>query len=415
MDTSEIRDVEALTNRLEVKDRSLTDTVVLVGCGAFVAITVTLVILNGAINNNFIGKEDPFDNIMLWNFDFIGPTKLIAFLTLLIFILNLAILSYFAHFPKFMIWTLSIGCVVALVGFGSSVAKIKIYFGFIAVFLAIAAVVLIISLQYEIPVVAAVFKESTMFIRDIWFICLLPVLTLFVASIATRFFYQLCKILTNPDSTVYFAEISLIFTIYSYIFVIIFIFECQNFLVVGVTSKAYFDEDRCSMWQQMITIFWNLNIRDETVKNLKNSGLEYQVRSSYIYVIKNGTSLAVSAKTISTVLVSTNADKLVPLKLYIIFVHAVWKFFLFLSFTWAFMFIAVEHPKLLTITETKSSIKYAILLYIIGIVHGCVSSYEMVVDTLIVCMTIDYNEDKSDRKIGKMKNLIKIINSNFEK
>ncbi|KAL7012752.1 hypothetical protein ACKWTF_015021 [Chironomus riparius] len=380
---------------------------------------------------------------MLWNFDLIGPTKLIAFLTLLIFILNLAILSYFAHFPKFMIWTLSIGCVVALVGFGSSVAKIKIYFGFIAVFLAIAAVVLIISLQYEIPVVAAVFKESTMFIRDIWFICLLPVLTLFVASIATRFFYQLCKILTNPDSTVYFAEISLIFTIYSYIFVIIFIFECQNFLVVGVTSKAYFDEDKCSMWQQMITIFWNLvrhhlgtvclgtlltianflkvlvknfkNIREETAKNLKNNGLEYQVRSSYIYVIKNGTSLAVSAKTISTVLVSTNADKLVPLKLYIIFVHAVWKFFLFLSFTWAFMFIAVEHPKLLTIKETKSSIKYAILLYIIGIVHGCVSSYEMVVDTLIVCMTIDYNEDKSDRKIGKMKNLIKIINSNFEK
>ena len=79
----------------------------------------------------------------------------------------------------------------------------------------------------------------------------------------------------------------------------------------------------------------------KSAKNLKNNGLEYQVRSSYIYVIKNGTSLAISAKTTSNTILK-NADQLVPLKLYIIFVHVVWRFFLFLYFTWAFMFIAME-------------------------------------------------------------------------
>lgn len=78
--------------------------------------------------------------------------------------------------PKFIIWTLSNGCVVSLVGFGSSVAKIKLYFGFISIFLAFAAVFLIIILRHEIPAVAEVFKESKKFIEKVWYICMLPIL-----------------------------------------------------------------------------------------------------------------------------------------------------------------------------------------------------------------------------------------------
>lgn len=79
-----------------------------------------------------------------------------------------------------------------------------------------------------------------------------------IASIATRLFYQLCKIIKNPDSTIYLAEISLIFIIYAYIFVIMFIFECQNFIVVGMNSNIYFQEDERIIKQKISTILWNL-------------------------------------------------------------------------------------------------------------------------------------------------------------
>jgi len=113
---------------------------------------------------------------MLWNFENMAMTKVIALLTFVIFLINLIILSSFVYFPKIIIWTLSIGCVIILVGFGSYVAKIRVYFGFIAVFIAISAVFLIISLRHEIPVVAAIFMESIKFLWKFWFILVLPIL-----------------------------------------------------------------------------------------------------------------------------------------------------------------------------------------------------------------------------------------------
>lgn len=105
-----------------------------------------------------------------------ASTKVIAFLTFVIFLINLIILTSFVYFPRIIIWTLSIGCVIVLVGFGSYVAKIRLYFGFIAVFIAIAAVFLIISLRHEIPIVAAIFKESIKLLWRVWFVLMLPIL-----------------------------------------------------------------------------------------------------------------------------------------------------------------------------------------------------------------------------------------------
>lgn len=86
------------------------------------------------------------------------------------------------------------------------------------------------------------------------------------------------------------------------------------------------------------------------------------------------------------------------------------KIFNFLKYKFNF-----QHPESFTVTDTKSSIKYAMLLYIIGIVHGFVSLCEMVVNTLIVCVTIDCNEEDGVTRIRKITNLEKIIIATFKK
>ncbi|XP_070501969.1 choline transporter-like protein 1 [Chironomus tepperi] len=299
--------------------------------------------------------------------------------------------------------------------------------------------------------IANILMESSKALHDVPVVLYLPFLTFLVQVISTVIFWQFFLIIEGAGDEIFFFETGHAFNLISLGWFSLFIFECQHYIVTGIIHQWYFTRDKHSIELSIKMLFKNMlwyhlgsvcfggtflligNILKFTIKCLKkltddsnniigviigtcfkwlidflDEVLQYIIRTAYIFVITDGTCFIESGKKVFSI-VSKDPDEMVihrRLSYFVLFMCKLLIFLIFLITEFIMIFIISDDIG----CDDEFFVFLLGITYIIYVVHSFTSIFEVTVDTIFVCISIDFEENNgTDKPYFMSDNLHKIM------